>query len=121
MDAFLAAQADSPFDPASMLMWADHLEESGDLVGASALRGLVGAGIPSLLALAFDAPLVSTMYWPDCFWEGYGGGIGDSLGRSNRKDGAGGGVGDQDDEGFAAEGNGRGDGHLGDEFDQLLT
>lgn len=60
MTPFLAAQADDPFDPAPMLILADALEESGDLIGAGVLRGLAGAGCASLVTLAIGVDLA----WP---------------------------------------------------------
>jgi uncharacterized protein (TIGR02996 family) len=59
MSPILAAQARDPFDAAPMLIHADWLEEQGDQVGAEVLRGLAAARIPSLLALAFEATLIS--------------------------------------------------------------
>lgn len=48
-----------------MLVWADHLEEQGDIGSAEALRGLAGTGVPSLVAMAGTACLVSVPLWPD--------------------------------------------------------
>lgn len=59
MIPFLIAQAGDPFDPAPMLIQADWLEERGDLAGAEALRGLAGAGIPSIVALTQSVGLFS--------------------------------------------------------------
>lgn len=59
MDGFDRAQSLAPFDPSSMLIRADWSEERGDRAGAEVLRGLATAGIPSLVALAFEAALIS--------------------------------------------------------------
>lgn len=75
MNPFLAAQARDPFDPSPMLIHADWLEERGDLTAANALRGLVAAGIPSLVELALDSTLVSGPWRPD------GSGQPDEVGR----------------------------------------
>lgn len=102
---FLAAQAADPLDPAPLLIQADWLEEHGDLAGAGVLRGMVRAGIPSLIALAFQATFASLPYRPDDFkatawWAGGEGGAGH---------GGGDGVGSGDTYG---ERGGAGDGRL---------
>lgn len=65
MESFLAAQVVDPFDPAPMLILADHLEEQGDAAGAAVFRGLEGAGLPSLVNLAAMACLASKPWHPE--------------------------------------------------------
>lgn len=65
MTPFRNAQCVDPLDPAPMLIWADHLEESGDRAAADALRGLASAGIPSLHALAIGVVSASVTIMPD--------------------------------------------------------
>lgn len=83
MIPFLIAQAGDPFDPALMLIQADWLEGGGDATAAAVLRGLAGAGIPSLHALALDATMVGLPYAPDHFrtaeGDNYGAGAGDGA------------------------------------------
>lgn len=65
LNSFLAAQSADPLDPVPMLVWADHLEEHGDATAAEVLRGLVGAGVPSLVALAGAACRLGAPLSPD--------------------------------------------------------
>lgn len=53
MNPFLAAQARDSFDPMPVLVWANYLEERGDLAGVEALRGLAEAGYASPAGLAW--------------------------------------------------------------------
>lgn len=109
MEWFLAAQSGSPLDPTPMLVWADWLEECGDLAGAAALRGLAEGGIPSLHALALDAASRSALWRPDEPDSGFG--IGDGFGY-RREDGGGVGVGaGYGDAVTDRDGSGFGDGH----------
>lgn len=52
MNSFLEAQIVNPFDPTPMLIQADWLEEQGDEISASVLRGLASCGINSIAILS---------------------------------------------------------------------
>lgn len=101
MIRFFAAQSADPFDPAPLLILADHQEEWGDVTGAMVFRGLASCGLPSLHVLAMGATLVPLVLNPDVFmqvtWDGSGSGDGDWHGDGDG-DGGKDGHGDGDEE-----------------------